>query len=142
MKNTIVPRLDAVLRFLTIALSMIAINVATVYAHEAGASSSATPAPKPSGMSERELYLLNEIELLKSRLAELESHVASGPVKAAAPAVTATQALQPAEVAVAPMSTSSSSAATAAPSQNASKAEPFAFADFSWLTGNSRTKES
>jgi len=134
MKIVVVPRLDALLRFMTIALSMIIICATTLYAQDAknaaDASPNATPAPRPSGMSERELYLLNEIDLLKNRLVELESHVATSPVKAAAPVVTTTQALDPAEV------------AATAPPQNGSQAEPFAFADFSWLTGNSRTKES
>src|SRR5258706_5131674 len=145
MKIVVVPRLNTVLRFLTVALSLTAVFTTTVCAEDAknaaDPSPSATPAPKPSGMSERELYLLNEIELLKNRLAELEAHVASGPLKAATSVATATPALEPA-VAASPLSASSSSAAAAAPPQNASKSEPFAFADFSWLTGNSRTKES
>ena len=75
----------------------------------------AEEAPKPSTMTERELYLLNEIELLKNRLAELESHVVGGSGKSAAPVGIATPPLEPA-VAAAPLSApSSSTAATAAP---------------------------
>jgi len=79
---------------------------------------------KNSGeMSEREVYLLNEIELLKKRLLDLESRFA--PVSAAV---------------------SSTSTAPAhiqePPPLPAAGTEPFSFADFSWLTGNPRTTES
>jgi len=78
-------------------------------------------------MTERELYLLNEIELLKNRLSELESHVAGNPGKTAEPVVTASASVAPVQE---------------SQPQPPAKAEPFAFADFSWLTGNSRTTES
>jgi hypothetical protein len=133
MKILPVPRLDV------LALALMISLCGTVHAEEA---KNGTPTPKPSEMTQRELYLLNEIELLKNRLSELESHVTASPAKATAPVVTAVQPVESATIASLPSSASSSSVASAASPQNASKAEPFAFADFSWLTGNSRTKES
>jgi hypothetical protein len=119
-----IPRLDVIRpRWLLVTVAAMLLSSIGLIAEEAkkAAAESAT-APKPSEMTERELYLLNEIELLKNRLNELESHVATGPAKA-------TEA--------APIPRIQEPAA-----QTTGKEEPFAFADFTWLTGNSRTKES
>ena len=126
-------------------------------------------APAP-GLTEREQWLLDRVEQLERRVAELESKGASPAaptntaqptpgsttITAAAPAVL-TPSLPlatPAAAAAAPESSSSVSAspATATASSQAidqvtaatgkqPKAEPFAFADFTWLNGNARTKE-
>jgi hypothetical protein len=120
MKILYVPRLNA------LAVTLMMFLCGTVHAEE---TKNGTPLPRPSEMSERELYLLNEIEQLKNRLSELESHLRSEPAKAAPPVATATPPLEPAAV-------------QGPRPRNASKAEPFAFADFTWLTGNSRTTES
>jgi hypothetical protein len=83
--------------------------------------------------------VLNELQSLKNRIAQLEAELRSSsatasaapaPVPASAPATSsfADPAAQP---------------ATAAPQQQQGrKPEPFAFADFTWLTGNPRTTES
>jgi putative OmpL-like beta-barrel porin-2 len=101
-------------RLATAAL-MLALSSTTIQAEEA---------KKSAEMSERELYLLNEIELLKKRLLDLESRVAPvASVASVVPSTTATpvQAQEP---------------------QPAANTEPFSFAGFSWLTGNPRTTES
>jgi hypothetical protein len=117
-------------------------------------------APKveaPAPLTERERWLLDRVEQLEKRVAELE-------VKANVPAIpaTLTSATQPVSSAAINPS-SSATVALAAPGTNViaaekvvaaaamqektptakpQKTEPFAFADFTWLTGNARTKES
>ncbi|HKQ75338.1 MAG TPA: hypothetical protein VJ810_16685 [Blastocatellia bacterium] len=115
-------------------------------------------------LSEREKTLLDRIEQLERRLAEVESRLAEkSPGEKSQPAGTTTAgAFRPAEppalntTAAAPRTDVSESsqgptepAAAISPkfgavsaSQNMEKREPFAFADFTWLSGNPRTTES
>jgi hypothetical protein len=119
-----------------------------------------------AGLTERERWLLDRVEQLEKRVAELEAK-ANPPVLAAASAPVPQPA---AENAVNPPAASGAPGAVAAPAapanpntiptssvvaslgtQAAEKgkpsagkpaaAEPFAFADFTWLNGNARTKE-
>ena len=108
----------------------------------------ATPRSKPSGMTDSEKYLLAQIERLNNRLAELEARLTEkASTKASAEPSNAARNPQEARAALAVLPQVQSEA-TASPSQiNTAKpsnkaSEPFAFADFTWLTGNSRTKES
>jgi hypothetical protein len=121
-------------------------------------------APAP-GLTERERWLLDRVEQLEKRVADLESK--SNP--AAAPATdasaaqppsanTATSAVTAANSSIIPRPTLASSnslsndrvavlgpQATEKGKSGAAKTpatEPFAFADFTWLNGNARTKES
>jgi len=116
-------------------------------------------APAP-GLTERERWLLDRVEQLEKRVADLES-------KENAPATRAETAA--ATQAVSSISASSNEAGAESASSNGAvranvmpvekavtagavqentpaakpqKAEPFAFADFTWLNGNARTKES
>ena len=88
-------------------------------------------------MSDHDRLLLEKIDRLERRIAELEARAGmEAPAKKPDPAVTRsniTQAgIQPAaETQVANSSTTPPEAE-----------EPFAFTDFTWLNGNSRTKES
>ena len=118
-------------------------------------------APVP-GLTERERWLLDRVELLEKRVAELES-------KSNPPAAAEASDSQPASPSPATASASGNAASpalggtTGGVSSNAIskteavasigsqekplaakplKAEPFAFADFTWLNGNARTKES
>src|SRR5215467_15216055 len=117
-------------------------------------------APKP-GLTERERWLLDKVEQLERRVAELESKgqpaatAASRTVSAVAsappgetgmaapsaaspdPTTSAATAITPPPVAVR-QPTEKATTATAKPE----KAAPFAYADFTWLNGNPRTKES
>jgi hypothetical protein len=102
------------------------------------------PRPAPA-LTERERLLLDEVQQLKARLAALESEILGEPSAATSPAspapVTApvtAQAPAPAR----PTATNTTAAQAPAETQNNAKPEPFAFADFSWLTGNPRTTES
>jgi hypothetical protein len=127
-------------------------------------------------LTERERWLLDRVEQLEKRVAELEAKSGPktlGPAESPAAQAVATQPAQ-AEVAAAPVAAALSAASTsgtatagtnaggtpetavnvaaanssATPStkQEAAggkpaKAEPFAFADFTWQNGNARTKE-
>ncbi len=116
----------------------------------------------PAPLTERERLLLDRLEQLEKRVAELE---AKGGSPAAAPSEEAAVAHAPAESAVPASPANNLPAASVAAEAHASvapgnsaaalstkqeqaaagkpaKAEPFAFADFTWLNGNARTKES
>jgi hypothetical protein len=119
-----------------------------------GAKRNASDVNMPAPLTERERLLLDRVELLEKRMAELEakgqpsatsSSDASQPPAAPAPAQPGTG------VAAANAETDSAVpsaglAATPRVQEKAStkpaKAEPFAFADFTWLNGNPRTKDT
>ncbi len=126
-----------------------------------------TPAKpdSPAPLTERERWMLDRMEQLEKRVAELES-------KSNPPVTPATEISPPRPTSPDPSTSSlpagaTSAAPTAVASTNviptdkpvalgiaqatekgkssgakAAKAEPFVFADFTWLTGNARTKES
>ncbi len=127
-------------------------------------------APKP-GLTEREQYLLDRVEQLERRVEELESKSAqSAPEPAASQPTTNGAAISnaapgftgaaPATAFVPTNAISSSSLSLSNPAigpqgqatekgkaggtatGKAVKEEPFAFADFTWLNGNSRTKDT
>jgi Putative beta-barrel porin-2, OmpL-like. bbp2 len=137
------------------------------------------PAPKilrevrvEPGLTERERMLLDRVEQLEKRVAELETKGGKS-AEAAAPAVAAEASTPPTTTptntamvgASSPSAVANSSSATtvasatpaavenvSAPAKQATekgksgttastKAEPFSFADFTWLNGNARTKE-
>jgi hypothetical protein len=139
-----------------------------VFADEKDDGTSAkTEAAKPSGtnvstpapLTERERLLLDRVEMLEKRVVELEKK-AEAPAAASAsssPAPAATVVAAPASVVVgadpvtigkngAPVSAQATEkdkpGGAAASGNPAAKAEPFAFADFTWLTGNARTKDT
>jgi len=138
-----------------------------------------TDAP-PAGLTEREQWLLDRVEQLEKRVAELESRELKAPGEARRPSstdarvistvpprplATGTSATSPTVNAGVAFGGSSSGTAvsilpaTPAPSVPvgpstpqatdksktgvtiAEKAEPFSFADFTWLNGNARTRE-
>lgn len=119
----------------------------------------AAPPPKsgpakpdsPAPLTERERWMLDRIEQLEKRMAELESKSSSSEAstsaasvsEAAGPVVLSERAAPKAESNIAP--TAETAAATrqvsSAADQRPVKAEPFAFADFTWMNGNARTKQ-
>ena len=126
----------------------------------AGAAPIKPDAPKP-GLTERERWLLDRVEQLEKRVADLEgkAQVSSTAVVATTPEnATAMATIAAAVASEAPASGDTTSSAIA---KNASvgpvspqavekgksgataheKAPPFAFADFTWLNGNPRTKD-
>src|SRR5215475_1664045 len=124
--------------------------------HPSDATKSAKPdAPQP-GLTERERLLLDRVEQLEKRVAELESKnqpsatpaealkttserstaVASANAAGDSMAVgIATNSVKPP---VSPQGAEQSKPADA----KQKKADPFAFADFTWMNGNPRTKEA
>ena len=134
----------------------------------------------PAGLTEREQWLLDRVEQLEKRVAELESRQVKTPGEAERPSstdarvistitplppVAGTSATYPAvNAGVAFGSSSSGTGGSILPATPASsvpvgpstpqatdkskpgvtiaeKAEPFSFADFTWLNGNARTRE-
>jgi hypothetical protein len=114
----------------------------------AGTAAPTGPAPAEATMdwTAREMLLLDRIEKLERRLAEVESR---GGEKTATPAPAPSVASAPplAEpstvVAAAPKASAQVEQATSekAADETPEKPQPFAFADFTWLTGNSRQKD-
>ncbi len=85
--------------------------------------------------------LLQELESMKKRIEELEAQLKAaqspgGPKEAAAPVSAAPGFVAPA---AGPLASSQPAEQTA---QNQQSSEPFAFADFSWLTGNARNTDN
>ncbi len=111
----------------------------------------------PAPLTERERWMLDRMEQLEKRVAELEAKgqpaassstesVASQP-SAVAPAtaqlgVAGTATSGEVTNAVSPTSVSAAVGAQEKTPTKPAKAEPFAFADFTWLNGNARTKDT
>jgi Putative beta-barrel porin-2, OmpL-like. bbp2 len=117
----------------------------------------ATKVEAPAPLTERERLLLDRVEQLEKRMAELEAKgqpaaPSSSEAPASQPSAVAPETAQPGVGRTVPSgevaSAASPAAVSSAPgtqeraSTKPAQAEPFAFADFTWLTGNARTKES
>ena len=111
----------------------------------------------PAPLTERERLLLDRVEQLEKRMAELEAKgqpaapssseaPASRPSgvmpETAPPGVGGTVSSGEVTSATPPAAVSAAPGTQERVSTKPAKAEPFAFADFTWLTGNARTKES
>jgi hypothetical protein len=115
----------------------------------------------PAPLTERELWLLDRVEQLEKRVADLESkgspgadasaaqpasaNAATSVVPATAPSIAPGAAPANSDslfndraAAVGPQATEKGKSGAAKPE----KADPFAFADFTWLNGNSRTVDT
>ncbi len=94
--------------------------------------------------------ILAELERMRTRIAELEAQLRaqSGEAPAAVPVAvnaggpTVAPAAQPLTLASAPGALSTTPVAVQTTEKKPAMAEPFAFADFTWMNGNSRTTES
>jgi hypothetical protein len=160
-----------------VALLCVSIFSSCLQADDKEASNLAPKSPPPKGdapkvevpapLTERERWMLDRMEQLEKRVAELESKNSPAAVGAAAlspqrssldptasaavanamsvtPAPTGAGAITnaiPAEKIVAAVSPQTTEKGRAGAAKSPA-AEPFAFADFTWLTGNARTKES
>jgi hypothetical protein len=94
----------------------------------AGAQASAEDVSgKPPGKAE----IIAELEKMRLRIAELEAQLQKQNDSAAQPAQAQSQTLQQA-----------AASEPADPPEQKTKAEPFAFADWTWLNGNPRTKQA
>ncbi len=121
-----------------------------------------TPASKPeSGLTDRERWLLERVDQLEKRVEELESKRSrttsetTGTPSVSTPDISVSANLTPSAIStIEPVSISPATNSVAAGKQDPAiptaaagnekptKAEPFAYADWTWLNGNSRTKES
>jgi hypothetical protein len=116
--------------------------------HEAGSSDAGTASANPQ-ISQQ---ILQELEAMKKRIEELETQLKqqSAAVQRVKPADTQAVSAPPAmafvpvtarsAVALNPTVTQSAVSDNSAPAKPA-QAEPFAFADWTWLNGNPRTKD-
>jgi hypothetical protein len=134
----------------------------------APAKSDAPKIEAPAPLTERERWLLDRVELLEKRVAELETK-SNSPATATATALYSqagsssptTSSVAASAAGVSPARTAAEANANVIPVEKVLAAanpqatekgkwaaakplatEPFAFADFTWLTGNARTKES
>jgi putative OmpL-like beta-barrel porin-2 len=147
-----------------LALGLLCVGLCPTWALADGDGKNEAPkadSPKiaaPAPLTERERYLLDRVELLEKRVAELETNKnkpagskteteASQPVGAAIGTATAA----PDEAATPGAIAKNSGDATMGPQATendksgvvkTAKAEPFAFGDFTWLNGNSRTVDT
>ncbi len=148
-----------------------------VFADDSNTDKSASNAPAksapakieaPAPLTERERWLLDQVEELKRRVAELESK-ANPPAASAAPAAEAPAAqpvpsnatnpsAAPSHASLSPTPANSGSFSSSrdvaaigspqSPDQSAASAasaqptEPFAYADWTWLNGNARNKDA
>ena len=106
------------------------------------ASNAATP-PARLGSEMTQEEILRELQTMRAKIEQLEAALKrqSGDPKPASPVVTSATI-----VSAHAFSSSSEPATTAAPAlpaktEKPAKVEPFAFADWTWLNGNPRTKE-
>jgi len=126
----------------------------TTSAASTAASGTSAENNKASELTDRERLLLERIDKLEQRLADLESRSAAKPSDTARPgsANSAARLVETKPVAAgvspaaSPVVASSSQEPAIQPKsgtvQTQKKPEPFAFGDFTWLTGNPRTKDS
>jgi hypothetical protein len=157
-------------RLCVVMILCVSIAPGGVFADDGTPSEATSPVkvdtPKP-GLTEREQYLLDRVEQLERRVEELESKGAqparepggSQPVSNAAVnsnAASATAGTPATGGSTNTISSSSLSNPVIGPQRQATekgksggtatakaaKAEPFAFADFTWLNGNARTKDT
>src|SRR5262249_29888220 len=90
----------------------------------------------PSQASDVNAEILQELDRMRARIAELEAKLK----QQSGGAATKQEIPAAAESFVQPAEASSTPTAQSPSTQKQSKPEPFAFADFTWLTGNPRTK--
>ncbi len=107
-----------------------------------------TKSEEASGLTERERWLLGRIEELERRVAELEAKSRLDPVAVAEPTSPSSASAEASPATASSAALAGEAVQPAAPrTQPAQREErkamePFSFADFTWLTGNPRTKES
>ena len=122
------------MKSLGIGICVLALLTATAAGQSAPPESSGSAPSQASGSepTERERQLQERLDKLERRLAEIESGKTP---KAPAPSPTVAPAVTPTPAPEAP-------AAAAEKPEKPAKPEPFAFGDWSWLSGNSRAKSS
>jgi hypothetical protein len=111
----------------------------------ADASTRREPPNQSAGVADQQIppAIAKELDAMKKRIEELETELKAGKTAehptAVAPATLANAVEPPATTAPAPEEAALSTP-SGAPEAKPAKAEPFAFADWTWLNGNARTK--
>jgi glutamyl/glutaminyl-tRNA synthetase len=112
------------------------------------ATNSATGVPDADRSDDTDAQVLRELEQMRTRIQELEARLKqrSGAQKSATETGASRPPMQDNFAAAPAPASVAASAQTQTESSNtqakAPKAQPFAFADWTWLNGNARTKES
>jgi Putative beta-barrel porin-2, OmpL-like. bbp2 len=117
-------------------------NQSAIASQDSQPSPDASPRPSAAIQNRRTAAILKELEAMKERIAQLEEELKSE-AEAGVPAQPPERPVASAPQAVLPTQTPSQAAPSQAAAPEEKKpAEPFSFADFTWLTGNPRTTES
>jgi hypothetical protein len=110
--------------------------------------SSAGPEPNASATNQVNADVLRELERMRARIEELEKQLRQPGITATTTkAESSTQSGPPdglagsSTAAAPPVESGASKSAEGAPTTKPAKAEPFAFADWTWLNGNPRTEQ-
>ena len=124
----------------SLAFSQTALNAAG----GSGAGSQATTPQHPDSTSDADAQIIQELEQMRNRIQQLEFALRQRHAVTTAVADSAKPATGAPEQSVSGSGTSSTATAEAEPpaARNLVKAEPFSFADWTWLNGNPRTKEA
>ncbi len=102
---------------------------------------------QPTALTERERWLLDRVEQLEKRVADLESKgsataaTAAGIAPSITPSATSANAASLSNVGAGAVALQAADIGKSRAGAIPAKTEPFAFADFTWLTGNARTKD-
>jgi hypothetical protein len=138
---------------LAIAIVAALLNMSVAFAQTETAKLDGAPspavAPKGDQPDDTDAQILQELERMRARIQELEGRLKQRSASAAkgtdpgagAPQVVPANGIASSSLAASPASSSSAQAETTPPPAKPQKAEPFAFADWTWLNGNPRTKE-
>jgi hypothetical protein len=138
---------------LAIAIVAALLNMSVAFAQTETAKLDGAPSPAvtPKGdqPDDTDAQILQELERMRARIQELEGRLKQRSASAAkgtdpgagAPQVVPANGIASSSLAASPASSSSAQAETTPPPAKPQKAEPFAFADWTWLNGNPRTKE-
>ena len=118
----------------------------TTQSQNSVSDSSANPEPKVSSTNQANADVLRELERMRARIEELETQlrqtgtaaITSTSKPSSQDGTTQNLTSPDAATALLPIAEPSSEAA---PTTKPAKAEPFAFADWTWLNGNPRTKQ-
>jgi hypothetical protein len=118
----------------------------TTQSRNSVSNSSASPEPNASSTNQVNADVLQELERMRARIEELETQLKqSSTVATTSKTESSTQSGTTQNVtspdAATPLFPVASQSAEPVPTTKPAKAEPFAFADWTWLNGNPRTKQ-
>jgi hypothetical protein len=136
---------------IAIVAALLNMNAAFAQTEEAKVDAAPSPvvAPKGDQPDDTDAQILQELERMRTRIQELEARLKQRLASAekgtdsgaGVPEVVPANGIASSSLIASPASSSSAQAETTPPPAKPQKAEPFAFADWTWLNGNPRTKE-